>query len=119
MQVDGDLWELFWRTIRERSPYSIQISKVKGHATDQQVAEGKVRRTDKIGNDKADEAADEGVEQFTMPTLRLSKLYVKRHIAYSSFVSTLHEHLVFLYNSVVHVCDSFMKSDHYIDVQTI
>ena len=43
-----------------RSARSVKVSKVKGHATDAMVAQGKVGREDKEGNDAADIAADFG-----------------------------------------------------------
>ena len=46
--------------VRYRSARSVKVSKVKGHATDLMVAEGKVRREDKHGNDAADVAANFG-----------------------------------------------------------
>ena len=46
-----------WFALGERS---VKVSKVRGHATDVMVAEGKVRREDKDGNDAADVAADFG-----------------------------------------------------------
>ena len=43
-----------------RSALSVKVSKVKGHATDTMVAEGKVHREDTDGNDAVDIAADFG-----------------------------------------------------------
>ena len=61
MQIrDGALWELFEQIVKQRGPKSVRIAKVKGHATQEMVDEGKVRAEDKEGNDKADEAADMG-----------------------------------------------------------
>ena len=58
--TDGDLLACIDRMVRFRSARSVKVSKVKGHATDVMVAEGKVRREDKEGNDAADIAADFG-----------------------------------------------------------
>ena len=58
--TDGDLLAAIDSMIRKRSARSVKVSKVKGHATDRMVAEGKVRREDKEGNDAADVAADFG-----------------------------------------------------------
>ncbi len=58
--TDGDLLACIDRMVRYRSARSIRVSKVKGHATDLMVAEGKVRREDKDGNDAADVAANFG-----------------------------------------------------------
>ena len=58
--TDGDLLDCIRRMVLYRSASSVRVSKVKGHATDAMVAEGKVRREDKEGNDAADIAADFG-----------------------------------------------------------
>ena len=58
--TDGDSPCCVDNMVRYRSARSVKISKVKGHATDAMVAEGKVRREDKDGNDAADIAADFG-----------------------------------------------------------
>ena len=58
LQGDGDLWECFWKAVMARNPYTIKITKVKGHATDEMVADGRVQPQDRRGNDKADSAAD-------------------------------------------------------------
>ena len=43
-----------------KGPWSVWATKVKGHATDEDVDLGKVRTEDKQGNDHADKAADKG-----------------------------------------------------------
>ena len=58
--TDGDLLRCIDSMILYRSARSVRVSKVKGHATDTMVAEGKVRREDKDGNDAAEIAADFG-----------------------------------------------------------
>lgn len=57
---DGDRWEIFDEVVRGRGPETVKITKVKGHATKEIVEEGKVKVVEKEGNDKADEAAEEG-----------------------------------------------------------
>ena len=58
--TDGDLLKCIDSMVLYRSARSVRVSKVKGHATDAMVSEGKVRREDKDGNDAADIAADFG-----------------------------------------------------------
>ena len=66
--------------VRYRSSASIRVSKVEGHATDAVVADGRVRREDKEGNDAADIAADFG--RLRQPEVvidaRRNLLWVKR-----------------------------------------
>ena len=42
IQSDGDLWRIFWETLQARGPYSIRVTKVKGHATEKRVNDGVV-----------------------------------------------------------------------------
>ena len=57
---DGDLLLLIDRMIRRRAPDTVRISKVKGHADEAMVLDGRVREVDRLGNNAADEAADFG-----------------------------------------------------------
>ena len=61
---DGDLLVLIERMLRHRGLDTVCISKVKGHADDSLVLDGRVREVDKIGNNAADEAADYGRRGF-------------------------------------------------------
>ena len=47
--TDGDLLDCIRRMVLYRSARSVGVSKVKGHATDAMVADGRVRRKDKTG----------------------------------------------------------------------
>ena len=97
IQRDGDMWRMYFQHATAKTISAIAITKVKGHATANMVETGQVRATDKLGNDKADEAADEGVLLFGAPMVRLSKCYAKRHIAYSQLVADIQEHMAFVY----------------------
>ena len=57
---DGDLLLLIDRLLHLRGRDTVRISKVKGHADENMVLHGQVRREDRLGNDAADEAADFG-----------------------------------------------------------
>ena len=48
---DGDLWRIAWTILCQRGQASIMVSKVKGHATEEDVEQVKVQLEDKIGND--------------------------------------------------------------------
>ena len=58
--VDGDLVALVQKLVELRGPRTTAVSKVKGHADEGLVREGRVRELDRIGNDLADRAADLG-----------------------------------------------------------
>ena len=57
---DGDLLLLLERMLRLRGLDTVRVTKVKGHADEGMVLDGRVREVDRIGNDAADEAADFG-----------------------------------------------------------
>ena len=57
---DGDLLCLVHRMLQLRGLDTVKISKVKGHADDGMVLDGRVRDLDRLGNNAADEAADFG-----------------------------------------------------------
>ena len=57
---DGDLVALTQYMIRTRDREMVRVTKVKGHATDTDVEQGRVRLEDQLGNAEADAAADLG-----------------------------------------------------------
>ena len=57
---NGDLLFVIQRMLRLRGLDTVQMTKVKGHADDGMVLDGRVREIDRLGNDAADEAADFG-----------------------------------------------------------
>ena len=57
---DGDLLLLIERILHLRGLDTVRFSKVKGHADEGMVLDGRVREVDRLGNNAADEAADFG-----------------------------------------------------------
>ena len=57
---DGDLLLLIERMLHLRGLDTVRITKVKGHADEGMVLDGRVREVDRLGNNAADEAADFG-----------------------------------------------------------
>ena len=57
---DGDLLLLLERMLHLRGLDTVRITKVKGHADEGMVLDGRVREFDRLGKDAADEAADFG-----------------------------------------------------------
>ena len=57
---DGDLLCLIHRMLQLRGLDTVKVTKVKGHADECMVLEGRVRDLDRLGNRAADEAADFG-----------------------------------------------------------
>ena len=60
---DGDLVAVIQHMIRARGQDTVRVTKVKGHATEADVQQGKVREEDRFGNEEADAAADLGGRQ--------------------------------------------------------
>ena len=58
--TDGDLLLLAQQMVRWRESRSVAVTKVKGHADEGMVAQGRVREVDRIGNKEADATADLG-----------------------------------------------------------
>ena len=58
--TDGDLFVLIRRMLDLRGRDTVRVTKVKGHADEGMVFDGRVRELDRLGNNAADEAADFG-----------------------------------------------------------
>ena len=58
--TDGDLLLLISKMLDLRGRDTVRITKIKGHADEGMVLEGRVRELDRLGNNAADEAADFG-----------------------------------------------------------
>ena len=61
LQRDGDMWKVAWQAIGVRGFESQNPRKVKGHATGEDISEGRSNEQNKAGNDYADDLADDGV----------------------------------------------------------
>ena len=55
---DGDLLCLVHHMLLLRGLDTVKVTKVKGHASEDMVVDGRVRDLDRLGNRAADEAAD-------------------------------------------------------------
>ena len=58
LQTDGDLWEQAWLAVKLRGIGNQTLRKVKGHATEEDVANGISTWEDREGNDNSDKPAD-------------------------------------------------------------
>jgi hypothetical protein len=95
---DGDLWEYFTKAVEAKGPFSIKISKVKGHATQPAVDSGEVQAVDKEGNDAADIAADCGTRMHGSVLNMYAALIARRHKEYKQFVCRIHHHILEAYD---------------------
>ena len=91
---DGDLWEVFADIASQRGPWSVTITKVKGHATQEMVDEGKVDEEEKKSNDGSDEAADLGATESQGRVAKFASLYSWRHQLYRQRMTRVQKYVV-------------------------
>ena len=91
---DGDLWMYFVKIVKHKGLHSVKFTWVKGHATDEHVAQGISTQIDKEGNANADTCADLGVECHGEGLVHLANLYNKRHGLYTDFMTLVVKHIV-------------------------
>ena len=60
MQPDGDMWAILDDIVTVRGKHATRGTKVKGHATDEDVRKGLTTPSDKQGNDSADKMVHRG-----------------------------------------------------------
>jgi ribonuclease HI len=91
---DGDLWQHFVHVAIAKTPFSIRITWVKGHATSKHVDLGITTEINREGNRIADSTADLGVKVHGEETFELAKLYTCRHKKYTAFMRKVYIHIV-------------------------
>ena len=91
---DGDSWEDFAEMVKQRGPHSVTLTKVKGHATEDMVNEGKVKLSEKQGNDKADIAADLGATSSQAKVQAFGPLYCQRQKNYRALMCRVQNDIV-------------------------
>ena len=110
-QHDGDLWSVYHKHAKIKGVHAINISKVKGHATQQMVDNKTVRECDKKGNDMADKAAEQGVNLLGLPLVQLGARYAKRQKEYIKLTQLVHQHLIHMYRIREALMDESMKEE--------
>ena len=86
LQKDGNMWETAWKAVLHRGASNQKIRKVKGHATEQDVEQGRSTAEDRFGNDKADKNTDEGAELVHGGGfVKLGQWLADRHTRYVTF----------------------------------
>ncbi len=93
-QIDGDLWQSLYNTLKAKGPGTFRATKVKGHATDAMVESGAVKPEDKKGNDEADRYANEGVLLYGKDVTTLGAQLAWRHMGYAKMVKNIHTSFV-------------------------
>ena len=73
---------------------AVQVTKVKGHATEEMVTEGRVERKDKCGNDGADKAADKGSGEAQKTVMELAGLLSFRNEKYRQIMERIQKIII-------------------------
>ena len=76
--------------IKTKGHWALKASKVKGHATEEMITEGVVRKEDKAGNDRADEAAGKGAKEAQESLADLVATYSGKHRGYKALLERIH-----------------------------
>ena len=69
---NGDVLQEFHRHLRAKLAVSVKVSKVKGHATTDDVIEGRTTLSNKIGNDMSDRYATKGIKSHCPDAVQFS-----------------------------------------------
>ena len=93
---DGDLLCLVDRMLQLRGLDTVKVSKVKGHADDGMVLEGRVLDLDRLGNNAADEAADFGRRRVPVHVIDARRNLVEVCNRWYPVVRHLHRFLLLL-----------------------
>ena len=84
-----------WNAVRARVIGNQTIRKVKGHATQEHIDQGKSTPYDKDGNDQSDQLADESATTLNGKGLvRLARWLAARHKSYCKLVKRIHKVIV-------------------------
>ena len=86
MRDDGDVWGIVHELVQQRGAHTSKCTKVKGHATAQMVADGRVRPQDQRGNDGADAAVGRGYATYGQHRRALAGLFEERARRYAVLV---------------------------------
>lgn len=91
---DGDVLRQLYDICTIRGGRSILLTKVKGHATEEDIILGKANIDDKAGNDKADEIANDGVNTHGGETAAIGRFDSKRKDLYARFIHWVQKFIV-------------------------
>ena len=94
LEKNGDLWQSIEESVEEKGPRSVKVTKVKGHATSEMVAEGKVKGEDKEGNDISDLAANKGAEETEVIAAAVGFVYARRHKQYKHLMTRVQTFII-------------------------
>ena len=91
---DGDLVALVQHMIRTRGRDTVRVTKVKGHANDDDVQHGRVRLLDRLGNVEADIAADLGRRHQTELLIDAGRKLLQARSYWYPIMTDLHRFMI-------------------------
>ena len=92
---DGDMLEATWKAILARGPHAQRLKKVKGHATFEDVEEGRATTEERLGNDEADRCATLGIQEATPGSLRrIACWLLRRQTLYGHWLADVNKIIV-------------------------
>ena len=91
---DGDLIALVQYMIRTRGRETVRVTKVKGHAEDVDVQQGRVRLVDQQGNVEADTAADLGRRHQSEMPIDAGRRLLQAHSHWYPIMLDLHRFMI-------------------------
>ena len=89
MQQDGDMWAILDDMVTARGKHASRGSKVKGHATDEDVRKGLTTLRGKQGNDSADRMVHKGYDSYGLRRRALCQLHDDRWNQYATSVGKI------------------------------
>jgi hypothetical protein len=87
--------EATWKAIVSRGPHAQRLKKVKGHASFQDVADGKSTTEDRLGNNEADICATLGIQEATPgPMRRIACWLLRRQTLYGKWLLNINKVII-------------------------
>ena len=115
---DGDLWHDYWHAICAKGPNSVALSKVKGHATIQDIQSGITTPMDKHGNDVADSLATQAREARDDNLSGISDYFAGRQSQYVDFVFSLHSYILHMAKAIFDAREQHAKRERALGLQS-
>ena len=92
---DGDMLESIWKGIQARGTHAQRLSKVKGHATFEDVDTGKSTTEERLGNNEADACATLGIHEATPgPMRRIACWLLRRQSLYGQWLVNVNKVII-------------------------
>lgn len=109
---NGDLWEFLGGIIIAKGPRAIIVTKVKGHATQEMVDEGRIDERQKKGNGGADDGANKGAGEAQQNLSTVARKYASRQWRYKRFMARMHAYIICLRKAAKKKLEPKKRQEH-------